>query len=82
MKNDIPASRAALEALRLHPENTAVAEAVYAWLDGKDATCLYDILKEHHEVDIAQVLAALIEGGEDDFTAPAYIADAIEAVVS
>lgn len=53
------ASRAAMEALRLHSSNGALASAVLAWLHDRNAAALRSIFEDHHEADIAQVLAAL-----------------------
>jgi Mg/Co/Ni transporter MgtE len=59
MTNDTLASRAGLETLRLQPENLVLAEAVRAWLDSGDAGSLRSVFQDHHEADVAQVLAAL-----------------------
>lgn len=59
MNDNTLAARAALEALRLQPENTVLAEAIHAWLETGDKAHLHDVLGVHHEFDVAQVLAAL-----------------------
>ena len=59
MTENTLAARASHEALRLQPENTALAEAIRAWLETGDNDHLRHVLDDHHEFDVAQVLAAL-----------------------
>lgn len=59
MNENTLAARAAMEALRLQPDNAALADAIHAWLETGDSEHLRHVLDDHHEFDVAQVLAAL-----------------------
>src|SRR5690606_26541211 len=59
MNQNTLAARPSLEALRLQPGNTALAQAIRAWLETGDNDHLRQVLGEHHEFDVALVLAAL-----------------------
>lgn len=68
--------------LNLHPKSRKKWESAVALSGDERAAKVQEIFKTTRKGDFAQVLAALIEAGRDDFKVPAYIAEAIEAVVS
>lgn len=68
--------------LTLHRNSTRKWESAVALSGDERAARVHEIFKATRKGDFAQVLAALIEGGKDEFKVPPYIAAAIRAVVS
>lgn len=68
--------------LALHRNSKKKWESAVALSGDERAARVQEIFKTTRKGDFAQVLAALIEGGKDEFKVPPYIANAIGAVVS
>lgn len=68
--------------LTLHRNSKKKWESAVALSGDERAAKVHEIFKTTRKGDFAQLLAALIEGGKDEFKVPPYIADAIRAVVS
>ena len=67
--------------LKLHPKSKKKWDKAVALTGDERALAIHKIFKSTRKGDFAQVLAWLIEDGEN-FTVPAYIAAAIEQVVA
>jgi putative ATP-dependent endonuclease of the OLD family len=67
--------------LKLHPKSKKKWDKAVALTGDERALAIHKIFKSTRKGDFAQVLAWLIEDGEN-FTVPAYIATAIEQVVA
>lgn len=68
--------------LTLHPRSQKKWDAVAALSGDERAQAVHDLFKTTRKGDFAQVLARLVEDGEDTFVVPGYMAAAIEAVVA
>ncbi|MBX9950211.1 MAG: AAA family ATPase [Candidatus Obscuribacterales bacterium] len=66
--------------LTIHPKSQDKWDNAVALSGDERANKIYEIFKDTRKGDFAQVLAELIETGED-FKVPAYIAEAIKALV-
>lgn len=68
--------------LTLHPRSQKKWDAVAALSGDERAQAVHDLFKTTRKGDFAQVLARLVEDGEDTFVVPGYMAAAIKAVVA
>ena len=68
--------------LTLHQRSQKKWDAVAALSGDERAQAVHDLFKTTRKGDFAQVLARLVEDGEDTFVVPDYMAAAIQAVVA
>lgn len=68
--------------LSLHTRSQKKWDAVAALSGDERAQAVHDLFKTTRKGDFAQVLARLVEDGEDTFVVPDYMAAAIQAVVA
>ena len=67
--------------LSMHPKSAEKWDAAVAMTGEEQALAVQKIFKKTRKGDFAQLLAKRIEDGAD-FTVPAYIKDAIDALVA
>ncbi len=68
--------------LTLHPRSQKKWDALASLSGDERAQAVHDLFQTTRKGDFAQVLARLVEDGEDTFVVPSYMAAAIEAVVA
>jgi putative ATP-dependent endonuclease of OLD family len=68
--------------LMLHPKSKKKWDNAVALSGDGRAKKIHEIFKKTRKGDFAQILARLIEDGEEPFQVPKYIARAIEEVVA